>query len=89
MKKLVLTIALVLGFATLSFADPDGGVFGRGNATKNSNSNNRSNGLLLPGAHGDNQDWNGEEDDLPLGSGIAVLMGLGAAYLVGKKRKEE
>ena len=25
----------------------------------------------------------------PLGSGIAVLMGLGAAYMVAKKRKED
>ena len=25
----------------------------------------------------------------PIGSGIIVLMGLGAAYLVGKKRREE
>ena len=27
--------------------------------------------------------------DAPVGSGIAVLLGLGAAYLVGKKRREE
>ena len=41
-------------------------------------------GLTLPGTHGEDDDQND-----PLGSGIAVLMGLGAAYLVGKKRKEE
>jgi LPXTG-motif cell wall-anchored protein len=29
------------------------------------------------------------DQDAPLGSGIAVLMGLGAAYLVGKRRKED
>ena len=27
--------------------------------------------------------------EAPLGTGIAVLMGLGAAYLIGKKRNEE
>jgi LPXTG-motif cell wall-anchored protein len=27
--------------------------------------------------------------DAPLGSGIAVLLGLGAAYMVTKKRKED
>ena len=27
--------------------------------------------------------------DAPLGSGIAVLLGLGAAYMVAKKRKED
>ena len=30
-----------------------------------------------------------EDQGAPLGSGFAVLMGLGAAYLVGKKRKED
>ena len=42
-------------------------------------------GLLLPTQHGTNTDTNGT----PLGSGVAVLLGLGAAYLVGKKRREE
>ena len=32
------------------------------------------------------EDQDGEE--APVGSGMAVLVGLGAAYLVGKKRKE-
>ena len=41
-------------------------------------------GLSLPNQHGGTND-----ESAPLGSGIAVLMGLGAAYLVGKKRKEE
>jgi LPXTG-motif cell wall-anchored protein len=30
-----------------------------------------------------------DNEPAPLGSGIAVLVGLGAAYLVGKKRREE
>ncbi len=38
----------------------------------------------LPSSHGLTSDSN-----VPMGSGIAVLMGLGAAYLVGKRRKEE
>ena len=38
---------------------------------------------LLP-QHGQNTN-----QPAPLGSGIAVLMGLGAAYLVGKKRNEK
>ena len=40
-------------------------------------------GPNLPG-HGATGEQNG-----PLGSGVAVLLGLGAAYLIGKKRKEE
>ena len=41
-------------------------------------------GLTLPDSHGADDDQEG-----PLGSGIAVLMGLGAAYLVAKKRKND
>ena len=40
--------------------------------------------LGLPNEHGSEDDFDG-----PVGSGIAVLMGLGAAYLVAKKRKED
>ena len=40
--------------------------------------------LSLPTSHGSNSDF-----ESPLGSGIAVLLGLGAAYLVAKKRNEE
>ena len=38
---------------------------------------------LIPN-FGETEDQNG-----PLGSGIAVLVGLGAAYMVAKKRKED
>ena len=87
MKKVALTLAIILGLSMTTFADPDGGgMFGRSKATQ-SNTNRDGNGLLLPNQHGLSGDWGDEED--PLGSGIAVLMGLGAAYLVGKKRKEE
>lgn len=90
MKKVALTLAIILGLSMTTFADPDGGgMFSRNKAANNNNNTRTEGGLLLPNKHGSNQDWNGEEDDLPLGSGIAVLMGLGAAYLVGKKRKEE
>ena len=40
--------------------------------------------LSLPSIHGGSDDV-----EAPLGSGIAVLVGLGAAYLIGKKRSEE
>ena len=42
-------------------------------------------GILLPDSHFSNTDF----DALPLGSGIVVLVGLGAAYAVAKRRKEE
>ena len=95
MKKLILTSAIILGISLTTFAD--GGLFQRGYNAKNGFSaysiyfNTREGGdqpgepiyPLLPD-HGqtDNQ-------SAPVGSGIAVLMGLGAAYMVAKKRKED
>lgn len=88
MKKLLITIAIVLGMGFGAFAQ--GGLFQYG-AVSDENyysaasvSQNRDGLLSLPGSHN-------LEDDVtaPLGSGLAVLMGLGAAYLVGKKRKEK
>ena len=92
MKKLALTFAIVLGLGLTSFADPEG-LFNRaGNAESNAGGNTIFNGSAKSGdvstpalpAHGlsDNQ-------NAPLGSGIAVLTALGAAYLVGKRRKED
>ena len=87
MKKLTLTIAIVLGMAMTSFAEgkPGGGLFQRGASTEEMEYANRDAMPALP-THGlqNNYDANG-----PIGSGIAVLLGLGAAYLVGKRRKEE
>ena len=94
MKKLALTISILLGLTLTTFAD--GGLFQRGYNAKNGFSgytyfNTRDgegtapdpNTPLLP-MHGENTN-----QPAPLGSGIAVLVGLGAAYLVGKKHKEE
>ena len=86
MKKLALTIAIVLGLGLSSFAqggmfqrgaDPDqeNGYFGQGRASTD-----------VPMLPGHNLEGN---QDTPLGTGIAVLAVLGGAYLVGKKRREE
>ena len=86
MKKLTLTFAIVLALALGAMAQQGGGLFERGAVLEEASNdyNNRDGSLILPGSHGLDTDQNG-----PLGSGIAVLMGLGAAYLVGKKRREE
>ena len=87
MKKLTLTIAIVLGLSMTTFAEgnPGGGLFQRGVVDEEyygmgyySNGLRTGNAPMLP-YHGqiENQD------------GIAVLLGLGAAYLVGKRRKED
>jgi len=88
MKKLVLTAAIVLGLGMTSFADPNGGLFQRGNTPENTMGNrDGEGGIVTPGLpHGHGL---GGNQDAPVGSGIAVLLGLGAAYLVGKKRSEE
>ncbi|MBR5726031.1 MAG: hypothetical protein IKX56_04780 [Muribaculaceae bacterium] len=87
MKKLALTIAVVLGLALTTFANTnDGGLFQRGASEPSSPElfANRSGSIALPDH---NSDQNG--DASPLGSGVAVLLGLGAAYMVAKKRKED
>ena len=90
MKKLALTIAIVLGLTMTSFADGGGlfqrgtmpeqevGIFGKGRAATGT--------PMLP-----NHNLPGDQDadEVPMGTGIAVLAVLGGAYLVGKKRREE
>ena len=93
MKKLILTSAIILGISLTTFAD--GGLFNRGNNAKNGqasgyiyfNAKDTGSGdVAMPILPPHGSDGN---VDAPLGSGIAVLMGLGAAYLVGKKRNEK
>ena len=96
MKKLTLTIAIVLGMTIGAMAQYSGGLFQRGfvsdevyyGAESDYYSNLRGGGSLMmptiPDHGGD-----GNQDGAPLGSGVAVLLGLGAAYAVAKKRREE
>ena len=86
MKKLALTIAFVLGLGLTTFADPNGGgMFQRGPEPQRlgETTNNEGFAPMLP-AHGATGN-----QPAPLGSGIVLLTALGAAYLVGKKRREE
>ena len=62
-----------------------GGLFQRGE-TSDSHGDRSSSKPLLPTQHGFTDDQNA---DGPLGSGIAVLVALGGAYLVGRRRKAE
>ncbi len=89
MKKLALTIAIVLGLGLTTFADPNGnGLFKRGNGPDEYSElgMNRDLTPMLP-AHGESTNQDGNEG--PIGTGIAVLAALGGAYLVAKKRREE
>jgi len=89
MKKLTLITAILLGLATTALADPNGGgLFQRGTSPEMEGmyGNRSTNTPMLP-SHGSSENQNANE--LPLGSGIAVLLGLGGAYLLGKKRRQE
>ena len=95
MKKLALTIAIILGLGLTTFAQDEtfgGGLLQRGETRYDYFADwadlgwTRTTGLFnLPGQHGLENDQNAT----PVGSGIAVLAALGGAYLVAKKRKEE
>ena len=86
MKKLILTTAIILGLSMTTFADPNGGgLFKRGETPERSMSRFDEGETPLAPNHG----LPGNQNAEPLGTGIAVLMGLGAAYLIGKKRNEE
>ena len=87
MKKLIMTFTIVLALGMVGFAGNDGyteqgGLFGRG--AEISKAGDRGGMPGFPG-HGSS---NNEDADAPLGSGIAVLLGLGAAYAFAKKREE-
>ena len=87
MKKLAMTLAIVLGLGMASFAN-GGGLFGQGEAAPEQNNTSVMSGNRLGGNpalpnHGQNTN-----QPAPLGSGIAVLVGLGAAYAVAKKRED-
>ena len=91
MKKTLVTIAIILGLGMTAFADPyGGGLFKRGTVIDDEEFYGagyyRDGGMLTPGLPNHNLDGN---QDAPLGSGIAVLLGLGGAYLVAKKRNED
>ena len=94
MKKQILTIAIVLGLSLTTFAGYDGGLFQRGETPETGAYGgqawygwqqwDRTEGMPALPIHA--QDTN---QNAPLGSGIALLLGLGGAYLVAKKRKED
>ncbi len=85
MKKLALTLAIVLGLGMTTFAD-GGGLFQRGNTSEQEGIYGNRGDNPTPGMPGHGGTGNA---DAPLGTGIAVLAVLGGAYLVGKKRREE
>jgi hypothetical protein len=89
MKKLALTIAIALGMAIGATAQ-NNGLFQRGFVSDEMyyRSSDQQVNPILPTQFGENGDFNGNSE-VPLGSGIIMLLGLGAAYAAAKKRKED
>ena len=85
MKKLALTVAIVLSMG-LSVMAQDGGLLNRGVSFDKQQRGGLRDGEITPAVPGFGSDDN---QNAPLGGGVAVLLGLGAAYLIGKKRNEE
>ena len=96
MKKTIVAVAIFLGIGLSGMAQEGQGMLRRSQEYEQGRNANRMGyratgdgiGLALPTIHGGSGDFDGAQD-VPLGSGVAVLLGLGAAYLVGKKRREE
>ena len=87
MKKLALTIAIVLTMGLGAFAQHS--LLGKSNAERSGRTHDITTPAIME-THNYGTDVNGNgQQPAPLGSGIAVLVGLGAAYVVAKKRKEE
>ena len=84
MKKTITTIAILLGMTLCATAQNGGGLFQRGSMPEDYDEYDRTTGgLILPSGHGQPGDA-----DAPVGSGLAVLVGLGAAYALHKRRKK-
>ena len=90
MKKLTITLTLLLGISMGMFAQgflddheiyEERGLFRRGAGLFR-----EQEAPFLPPGHGSLEN---HDAAAPLGSGIGMLVGLGAAYFVAKKRKED
>ena len=84
MKKLALTMALVLAMGLGAMAQQGGGLLKRGDGVRGDRSD-----LTTPVIPQFGQTNHQDGSAAPLGSGVAVLLTLGGAYLVAKKRREE
>ena len=85
MKKTILTIAIILGMAVGASAQ-NRGLLGLGpqRGDEDYDYNTREHPLIgLPNSHNSDQDV-----ETPLGTGIAMLIGFGAAYALKKRNNK-
>ena len=88
MKKTITIVAIVLGFSLGGFAQ--GGLFQRGVSDEQWGGRDVA-PIMMPNGHGYTEDVNPQTGDptTPLGSGVVILLGFGAAYLAAKKHEED
>lgn len=79
MKKIILTISMIMCLGSMSFAQKDGFF---NNWEDFDNREEQDFYPVLPISHGLTDDY-----DAPLTDGLLILSALGAGYLISKKRK--
>lgn len=93
MKRIILCFVIVFGLTIAAHSQTDasggilfngGGLFQFGAINEEYSLGLRDVGLFLPDSHGIDTDVNA-----PLGGGIFLLMGFGAAYALKKKKEEK
>ena len=87
MKRLI-TIAIVLSMGLCTFAQNGGGMLKRSKEYQETYRNTGQDRSMYPKMPEFGESGDGNADS-PLGGGITVLLGLGTAYLVAKRRKQE
>lgn len=83
MKKLILTFAIVLTVGVSAFAQRS--LLGK-SEEEQAGRELTTPLIVQPESH--NMTGN-QNANAPLGTGVAIMLGLGAAYMVAKKRKED
>lgn len=88
MKKLVLTIAIVLGVSFGAMSQQGGGLFQRGASNDCFGDDRMSNGFSLgmPNTYLGSTD---NSDATPLGSGMLMFIALGTGYAIARRKREK
>ena len=99
-KKTMKTLVFSLGLAAMTLttnslnAQDGGGLFGRGMTSDNAEYSSRDRGLFSINLNISDPLTNGDFGDedpnpLPLGSGLAILIGAGIGYVAFKKKEDK
>lgn len=84
MKKYFFSLALILAMGLTASAQESLFKYGPDSDEYRTESDGGPS-LILPGSHGMTEDAGAT----PLGMGTTILLGMGAAYLISKKRRKE